>query len=153
MVTALVVAGCASPRTQVRTTETVSTTTTAPTTTPAAGPTSPYKKTELANGLDVIVVEDHSVPLATIDLTVNTGAFTEPDEYAGLSHLYEHMFFKANAKYPSQEAYMKRVRELGIVYNGYTSGEVVTYFFTLPSKNIVQGIEFMADAIKTPAFV
>jgi zinc protease len=108
---------------------------------------------ELANGLDVIVIEDHSVPVATIDVTVNTGAFTEPDEYAGLSHLYEHMFFKANKAYPSQEAFMKRIRQLGVVYNGYTSQEVVTYFFTLPSKNLTPGMEFMSAAIKTPAFL
>jgi zinc protease len=120
---------------------------------PATGAASPFQKTELANGLDVIVIEDHSVPIATIDLTVNTGAFTEPDEYAGLSHLYEHMFFKANRAYPSQEAYMKKVRELGIVYNGYTSTEVVTYYFTLPAKNVTPGLEFMAHAITTPSFV
>jgi zinc protease len=146
-------AGCGARSTQTTATQPAATTPTGGAVrTPPATPSSPYRTTELANGLDVIVIEDHSVPIATIDLTVNTGAFTEPDEYAGLSHLYEHMFFKANRKYPSQEAFMRRVRELGIVYNGYTSQEVVTYFFTLPAKNITPGMEFMAAAIKTPAF-
>lgn len=150
--------GCAGG-TQTRTSETVTTTsTTTPSTTTGTAASadrrsSPFRTTELANGLDVIVIEDHSSPIATIDLTVNTGAFTEPDEYAGLSHLYEHMFFKANRAYPSQEAYMRRVRELGVVYNGYTSQEVVTYYFTLPSKNVKPGLEFMAHAITTPLFV
>lgn len=112
----------------------------------------PYKTMKLENGLEVIVIEDHSVPLATIDVTVRNGAFTEPDEYAGLSHLYEHMFFKANSALPSQELFMKRVRQLGIVFNGYTADEVVTYFFTLPSSNLEPGMKFMADGIKTPTF-
>ena len=67
----------------------------------------------LENGLEVIVIENHSVPLVTVELDVKNGAYTESPEYDGLSHLYEHMFFKANAKIPSQEAYMERIRELG----------------------------------------
>jgi zinc protease len=157
LLAAVSIAGCGTPGAQVRTggasATPPSTSSSTTTTLPMTGAPSPYQRTELPNGLDVIVIEDHSLPIATIDVTVNTGAFTEPDEYAGLSHLYEHMFFKANRVYPSQEAYMKRVRELGIVYNGYTSQEVVTYYFTLPSKNIEPGMDFMAAAIKTPAFV
>jgi zinc protease len=113
---------------------------------------SPYQTIKLDNGLDVVVIENHNVPLVTIDIAVRNGAFTEPDEFAGLSHLYEHMFFKANAAIPSQEQFMKRVRELGISFNGYTSEEIVTYFFTLPSRNLEPGVKFMADAIKSPLF-
>ena len=113
---------------------------------------SPYKTMKLENGLEVIVIENHTVPLVTLDITVRNGAFTEPDEFAGLSHLYEHMFFKANAVLPSQEQFMKRVRELGITYNGYTSDEVVTYYFTLPATKFDEGMKFMADAIRTPRF-
>ena len=118
----------------------------------ARNPNSPYQTITLENGLQVIVIEDHTVPLATVDITVRNGAFTEPDEFAGLSHLYEHMFFKANAVLPSQEQFMKRIRQLGITFNGYTSDEVVTYFFTLPSANLEPGVKFMADAIRTPKF-
>jgi zinc protease len=118
---------------------------------PRAGD-SPYDTTSLANGLEVVAIENHNVPLATIAIAVRTGAFTEPDEFAGLSHLYEHMFFKANSVMPSQEQFMQRVRELGISFNGYTSEEVVVYYFTLPSKNLEAGMKFMADAIKTPLF-
>jgi zinc protease len=50
----------------------------------------------LPNGLEVIVLPDSSVPIATIELVVRNGSFTEPPEYNGLSHLYEHMFFKPN---------------------------------------------------------
>ena len=107
---------------------------------------------ELKNGLDVIVLESHAVPLVTIEIVVKNGAYTEPAEFNGLSHLYEHMFFKGNAVIPTQEAYLARMRELGIVFNGTTSSERVNYFFTLPSSNLAEGLEFMRDAIVTPKF-
>ena len=107
---------------------------------------------ELENGLDVIVLEDHSVPIVTIEVVVKNGAYTEPPELNGLSHLYEHMFFKGNAVIPTQSEYLKRMRELGIVFNGTTSTERVNYFFTLPAKNLEAGLEFMRDAIVTPKF-
>jgi len=47
-------------------------------------------------GWEVIVVEDHSIPLVTVELAVKNGSYTEPPELNGPSHLYEHMFFKAN---------------------------------------------------------
>ena len=56
---------------------------------------------KLANGLEVLVIENHAVPLVTIELNVKNGAFTEGPEFSGLSHLYEHMFFKANRTIPS----------------------------------------------------
>ncbi|MEM1347468.1 MAG: pitrilysin family protein [Myxococcota bacterium] len=110
------------------------------------------QKKVLKNGLTVLVLEDHSVPLATVEIAVKHGAYTEPPEFNGLSHLYEHMFFKGNAAIPNQEAYLKRMRELGIVFNGTTSSERVNYYFTMPSKNITEGIVFMRDAIVTPKF-
>jgi len=112
----------------------------------------PFTSKTLANGLHVIAIENATVPLATIAIAVRTGSFTEPDSYAGLSHLYEHMFFKANAALPSQEQFMERVRQLGIVYNGYTTDEVVVYYFTLPSGNLERGAEFISSAIRSPLF-
>ena len=62
----------------------------------AAGYEIPFVTKTLANGLEVIVYPDHSVPLVTVELAVRNGSFTEPPEFNGLSHLYEHMFFKPN---------------------------------------------------------
>jgi zinc protease len=90
-----------------------------------------FHMTKLENGLEILVIEDNSVPLATIEIVVHNGSYTEDPEYNGLSHLYEHMFFKANKELPSQEAFLARVRELGIVFNGTTSNERVNYFLTL----------------------
>ena len=57
---------------------------------------------KMDNGLEVVVIENHKVPLATIEIAVKNGAYTEGPEYSGLSHLFEHMFFKANKDYPDQ---------------------------------------------------
>ena len=107
----------------------------------------------LDNGLEVIVIENPQVPLVTIEIDVKNGSYTEPPEYDGLSHLYEHMFFKANKKIPNQERYLERLREIGASWNGTTSEERVNYFFTLPRENLEAGLEFMYDAITSPLFM
>jgi zinc protease len=71
----------------------------------------------LSNGLEVIVVENHGVPLATVEMDVRNGSFTQTHEYEGLAHLYEHMFFKSNKDYPEPEQFIDRAAELGAVVN------------------------------------
>lgn len=112
-----------------------------------------FPRKTLANGLEVLVIPDRSVPLVTVEIAVHNGAFAETPDYNGLSHLYEHMFFKANAAIPSQEKYLERQRELGMVWNGTTSQERVNYFFTLGSDKLKEGMTFMRDAIQTPVFL
>ena len=115
-------------------------------------PSNFFKKT-LPNGLEVLVIEDANVPLATIEIVVKNGAYTEDSAFNGLSHLYEHMFFKANKTYPSQKAYLDRVNELGISFNGTTSDERVNYFCTLSKDKLTDGLQFMNDAIRYPLFL
>ena len=106
----------------------------------------------LANGLEIVTVEDHSVPLVTIELAVRNGSFTEPPELNGLSHLYEHMFFKANRAIDNAEAYLQKIGQLGISYNGTTREEVVEYYFTTTSPNLRTAMNFMRDAARYPSF-
>ena len=108
---------------------------------------------KLKNGLEILVIEDSTVPLVTLELTVRNGAYTESPEYDGLSHLYEHMFFKANKDYPSQEAFMQRVNELGVAFNGTTSNERVNYFITLGKHNMQEGLKFLNSAMRYPLFL
>lgn len=108
---------------------------------------------KLSNGLEVLTIEDNTVPLATIEITVKNGAYTESPEYDGLSHLYEHMFFKSNKDYASQEEFLARISELGISFNGTTSDERVNYFITLSNLKLQEGLEFMNSAIRYPAFL
>ena len=106
----------------------------------------------LSNGLEVVVFEDHSVPIVTIELAVRNGSFTEPPELNGLSHLYEHMFFKANRAIANAEQYLQRIGQLGIAYNGETREEVVEYYFTTTSPNLRAAMNFMRDATRYPLF-
>jgi zinc protease len=106
----------------------------------------------LANGLEIVTVEDHSVPLVTIELAVRNGSFTEPPELNGLSHLYEHMFFKANRAIANAEDYLLKIGQLGIAYNGTTREEVVEYYFTTTSPNLRTAMNFMRDAARYPLF-
>lgn len=107
----------------------------------------------LPNGLEMLVIEDNTVPLATIEIVVKNGAYTEDSAFNGLSHLYEHMFFKANKDIPSQEAFLQRINELGISFNGTTSNERVNYFITLSNAKLTEGLEFMNSAIRYPLFL
>ncbi len=112
----------------------------------------PVVESELPNGLDIIIGEDHSSPIVTVCVVVNTGATCETAESNGLAHFYEHMFFKGNAALPDQSAYNARMRELGIIRNGTTGPEVVRYYLTVSSDLFDEGLEFMYDAITAPLF-
>ena len=110
-----------------------------------------FKK--LNNGLEVLVIQDKTVPLVTIELTVKNGSYTESPEFDGLSHLYEHMFFKANKDIPSQEQFLERANELGAIWNGTTSDERVNYFITIGNQYLKDGLSFMNSAIRYPLFL
>ena len=106
----------------------------------------------LPNGLEIIVLEDHSVPLVTIELAVKNGSYTEPPELNGLSHLYEHMFFRSNRAHREGADYLRTIGQLGVNYNGSTQTELVNYYFTTTSPNLRIALNFMRDAARFPLF-
>jgi zinc protease len=118
----------------------------------AAAPEKQFSRYKLKNGLEVAVVENHLVPIVTIELAVRNGSFTEGPDYAGLSHLYEHMFFKGNSRYKSSEEFISMLGSIGALYNATTREEVVTYYYTLPADNLSRGLEVMAQTVQTPLF-
>lgn len=107
----------------------------------------------LANGLEVIVAQSRGVPIATIEFDVRNGSFTQRPGTEGLAHMYEHMFFKANAQLPEPDAFVKRASELGATFNGTTQEERVNYYMTLPSDSLAGGLRLMAAAIRWPRFL
>ncbi|HVZ49585.1 MAG TPA: pitrilysin family protein [Gemmatimonadaceae bacterium] len=106
----------------------------------------------LPNGLEVIVIENHGVPLVTVEVTVRNGAFTQTPEYAGLAHLYEHMFFKANATYPEPDEYIDEMSRLGAVFNASTREEQVNYYLTLSADSLAAGLRMLVTGFIAPAF-
>jgi zinc protease len=135
-----------------------SATTQRPTTKPSTGTQGPLAETvnlvnkQLGNGLEVIVLEDHSEPLVTVELAVRNGSYTEPPELNGLSHLYEHMFFKMNQAVSNKEDYLKNIGQLGITYNGETKEELVNYYFSTTSPNFPVALRFLRDSARYPMF-
>jgi zinc protease len=111
-----------------------------------------YYWEKLPNGLEVVVIENNKVPLATVEIAVKNGAFTEDSNYNGLSHLFEHMFFKANKDYPVEEKLRKRFQELGAIYNGSTGDERVNYYFTFDKDSLNAGLRLMNAAIRFPIY-
>ncbi len=142
----------------------------------------PFVNKVLPNGLEVIVLPDASVPLVTVELDVRNGSFTEPPELNGLSHLYEHMFFKPNqasllyrcqvaAQYGNTQYFngenctdtLKLGSKIGNVaylndasqldiYNGTTREEVVNYFYTTTSPYLSSALRLINDAVRFPTF-
>jgi zinc protease len=110
-----------------------------------------WKKITLKNGMDVIIIENAAVPLVTVEIAVKNGAYTEPPEYNGLSHLYEHMFFKSNER-SKTDGYHDRAAELGMLSNAQTQYEVVNYYTTTIRTGLREALTLMRDAIRYPLF-
>ncbi len=106
----------------------------------------------LANGLEVIVVENHGVPLATIEIDVKNGSFTQSPQYEGLAHMYEHMFFRADSTFPEPNQFWDRASDLGAVFNGTTAEERVNYYMTVPAEKLSDGMHLLAAALRAPLF-
>jgi zinc protease len=107
------------------------------------------RDTVLANGLHVIVVRNPTVPLATIEVVVRTGAFTQfAPEDEGLPHLLEHMLFKSDEGWFERDASRAEV----LTNNGVTEEEAVAYYVTLPARNLEKGLKLMADLVRSASF-
>jgi zinc protease len=106
----------------------------------------------LPNGLEVIVVENHGVPLATVEVDVRNGSFTQSPEYEGLAHMYEHMFFRADAKYPGVSEFWDHASDLGAVFNGTTAEERVNYYMTVPADSAAAALRLLSAALREPLF-
>lgn len=106
----------------------------------------------LANGLEVIIAPSRGVPIATVELVVKNGAFTQPPEYAGLAHLFEHMFFKANESYPEPDTFVDRAADLGALFNATTREELVSYYLTVVNDSVEGGLRFLSAALRGAQF-
>lgn len=108
------------------------------------------KPYQFKNGLELYVVEDNSVPLIKFLIIFRTGAMVESSDYDGLSHLYEHMLFKANKLYKSQEEFKEALHKMGCAnWNGGTSTEYVKYHATVPYTQLDSIVKFWAYTVRT----
>jgi zinc protease len=111
----------------------------------------PFHKEALDNGLTVIVKEVHSIPIVAVHFWVNTGSVNEDEKINGLSHFFEHMFFKGTNKWKVGE--MDRIiKELGGYNNAFTSVEYTGYYVVVPSANFSTALEVLWDAMTDSVF-
>lgn len=107
--------------------------------------------TTLANGLQVISVENHSVQLVMLMVVVRTGAFTQEPGKVGVPHLFEHMLFKSYNS--GGRNWGQEIGSLDAAsYNGMTDDEAVRYFLVLPSDKTDDGLRTLADLVRDPMF-
>ncbi len=104
-------------------------------------------KTVLPNGLTVIVQEDRSAPVASVQAWCQTGSIHEDVHLgAGLSHILEHMLFKGTEKRDTAEI-AQVVQDQGGYINAYTSFDRTVYWIDIPVKGVPTALEVLADAM------
>src|ERR1051326_8933530 len=103
-------------------------------------------KVVLKNGLTVLIREQQSVPLVSINTFVKAGYFDEDDRISGISHVIEHMFFKGTAK-RSVGAIARETHGLGGYLNAYTYYDRTVYHTEVPAENLEKALEIQADAL------
>jgi len=104
----------------------------------------PYEKYELANGLKVIIHEDHSDPIVHVDVTYHVGSAREEPLRSGFAHFFEHMMFNGSDNVADEE-HFKTVTESGGTLNGTTNKDRTNYFETLPSNQLERALWLEAD--------
>jgi len=104
----------------------------------------PYAKYKLANGLTVILHEDHSDPLVHVDVTYHVGSNREEVGRSGFAHFFEHMMFQGSENV-SDEEHFKMVSNAGGTLNGTTNTDRTNYFETLPVNQLEIALWLEAD--------
>ena len=108
---------------------------------PAMGGVAEYR---LANGLKVLLIEDHSQPLITTDVVYLVGSRNEGYGEAGMAQLLEHMVFRGT---PGHREIKSEFTSRGVSWNGYTRYDCTNYYLTFDSslKNLAWALELEAD--------
>jgi len=101
----------------------------------------PHSSFRLANGLTVLVHEDHKAPVVAVNVWYNVGAKDEPKGKTGFAHLFEHLMFNGSENLPGD--YFTYLQQIGATdENGTTSFDRTNYFQTVP-KPALEKVLFM----------
>ena len=104
----------------------------------------PYEKYTLPNGLTLIVHEDHSDPVAHVDVTYHVGSAREEIGKSGFAHFFEHMMFQGS-DHVADEQHFKVVTEAGGTLNGSTNRDRTNYYETVPANQVEKMLWLEAD--------
>ena len=109
-----------------------------------------FIKRKLKNGITVLF-EKRDLPLICYSVSNPFGGSYETSDIKGVAHLFEHLLF-TGTKTRSHEDISGAIEKSGGVLNAFTSQDVTTYFFKLPSEHADVGIEIIHDILKNPTF-
>ncbi len=108
-----------------------------------------YQSKTLSNGLKVLVHEDSSTPLATVNILYCVGARDENPEKTGFAHLFEHLMFGGSVNIPEYDSPLQLA---GGDNNAFTNNDITNYYLTLPANNIETGFWLESDRMLSLAF-
>ena len=95
----------------------------------------PYEKYKLANGLTVLINEDHSDPIVYVNVAYLTGSAREEEGHSGSAHFFEHLMFEGS-EHVGRGEHSKFIAEAGGSENGSTSRDITTYWDLIPSNQL-----------------
>src|SRR5271154_4188343 len=103
-----------------------------------------YTAHTLANGLQVILLEDHEVPIINLQVWYHVGGKDERPGRTGFAHLFEHLMFKGSAHVPAEE-HSRIVEAAGGTDNAYTNDDATVFWETVPSNYLERVLWLEAD--------
>ena len=106
------------------------------------------KEHKLANGLQVLMHEDHSVPAATVEVWYHVGSKDERKGRSGFAHLFEHIMFKGSANVGPEE-HKNFISSIGGRYNATTDFDRTLYFESFPSNYLERVLWMEADRMRS----
>jgi zinc protease len=110
-------------------------------------PPSAAQKRVLPNGLTVIVQEDRSAPVVSVQAWCGTGSIDENEHLgAGLSHILEHMLFKGT-KTRASNAIVQKIQDVGGYINAYTSFDRTVYWIDVPQAGTSAALDILSDTM------
>ena len=108
-----------------------------------------YDRFVLDNGLRVLVHQDHSTPMAVVNIMYDVGARDENPEKTGFAHLFEHLMFGGSIHIPDYDEPLQRA---GGENNAYTTNDLTNYYCQLPAENIETAFWLESDRMLSLAF-
>jgi zinc protease len=94
----------------------------------------PFTKHSLANGLDVLVHEDHHVPIVAVNVWYHVGSKNERPGRTGFAHLFEHLMFEGSEHHNS--GYFPPLQQAGALLNGSTNADRTNYWEVVPTSAV-----------------
>lgn len=104
----------------------------------------PFTQFTLPNGLHVILHEDHTVPLATLNVWYHVGSAREKPGRTGFAHLFEHLMFEGSG-HVKEGAFDTLLEAAGATNNGSTETDRTNYYIDLPSNALELALFLESD--------